>query len=130
MLAPHYRLTLLNSTGQTLAANVSSVKGLRYKWTNGTKEYESSEATLLDINSTVTTGTYFNGTSIDNTTTKWDGGHLTATIVAPASSNGDVVIFYETSSDGGTTWPDAGQGVPIARVNFTTSGTKRVNMEL
>jgi hypothetical protein len=63
--------------------------------------------------------------AIDNSTSKWVGATIEFTVIAPASSNGDVVLYIDRSLDDGTTFPDNGLGQVIAVLNFTTSGTKR-----
>ena len=40
--------------------------------------------------------------------------------------NGDVAIYLEVSTDEGLTWPDEAAGYPVARLNFTAAGTKRI----
>ncbi len=129
---PHtYRFKVLNSTGQTIATDSIFVRARRVKFDSaGALSYEGSEATVFSYASTLATATYQAGTTQDNTTNKWLGGDFEFTVTAPASSAGDVVLYFERSTDGGTDFDDDGLGEVVAVLNFTTSGTKRVTFSL
>jgi hypothetical protein len=73
----------------------------------------------------LTNVTYLNSAAIDNSVTKLIGATIEFTVSAPASANGDVILYIERSLDDGTTFPDNGLGQVVAVLNFTTSGTKR-----
>jgi hypothetical protein len=131
VLPKSYRFKVYNQLGQTISAGNVTCKGLRYKiGSDGAIAYESSEATLLSNAGTLATATYLAGTSQDNSSDKWVGGDFTFKVIAPASSSGAVTLFLERSSDGGTTWDDDGLGIPVARLDFTTSGTKVVTFSI
>ena len=132
MLAPTYRFTILNSTGQTLAANAVTIKPRRWKFASdgSTTQEASGTADVLAQSATVVTGAYRNGTTQNNTVDKYIAGHFEVTVTAPVSSNGDVHIYLDTSVDGGTTWPDNGLGQWVGTLSFTTSGTKRRTIEV
>ena len=131
MLGRTYRFQILNSTGQTLAASVNTITARREKrGSDGSLTFESSETTVFSNGSTQATGTYANGSTIDNSTDEWEGGAFTVSITAPASSSGDVVVRLQRSTDAGTTWPDDGTGTIVRVINFTTSGTKKRNFYL
>lgn len=121
-----YRVVIQNTTGQTISANNVTVKQRAWKFgTDGSITFEGSAQTIYSNGSTQATATYVNGTTQDNSTNKWIGATLEFTVTAPASSNGDVVLWLDRSVDGGTTWSDNGLGQVIGILNFTTSGTKR-----
>lgn len=119
-----YRFTALNSLGQTIAIAGILVTAIRKKFdSNGALSFESSEATVLTNAGTLATATYLEGSWIDNSTDKYLGGEFLLTVVAPASASGDVILYFDISTDG-TDEPDNGKGRRVARLNFTTSGTK------
>ena len=131
ILPKNYRFKVLNALGQTISAGNITVKCIRFNIdSTGAVVYEGSEATVLSNAGTLATATYLAGTAQDNSTTKWLGGDFTFKVVAPASSSGPVTLFLERSSDGGTTFDDDGLGIPVARLDFTTSGTKVVTFSL
>lgn len=132
MLGATYRFTLYNACGQTLAANAVTVKPRRWKYgTDGSLTDEASgTGDVLAQTATLANAAYKVGTTQDNTTNKYIGGFFEITVTAPTSAVGNITIFCERSVDGGTTWPDNGQGVRVKTFNFTTSGTKRDTVEL
>lgn len=127
-----YRFVVENKTGQTLAANAVKVYGRRWKFaTDGALTLEAGEATLMDNGSTIGTGAFASGTTVDNSTDKYLGGDFIFSVTAPASSNGDVVLYLQRSTDGGTRWPDdANYAKRVQILNFTTSGTKSRNFSV
>ncbi len=132
-LPRNYRFKIQNALGQTITQdNGITVKARRVKLdSNGALSFESSEATILDNGTTdVTASSYFAGTAQDNSTDKWLGGDFEFTVTAPVSSSGDVRLFLERSTDGGTDWDDDGLGQIVAVLTFTTSGTKRRTFSL
>jgi hypothetical protein len=132
-LPTHYRFKVYNKTGQTIASGGNAnVYSKRVKFdSSGALTFEGSEAiVLVNTGSSISDSAYFAGTTQDNTTDKYIGGHFTFKVTAPASSSGDVTLFFERSTDGGTTWDDDGLGEPVATINFTTSGTKKVTFSL
>lgn len=134
MLGPTYRFRLLNSTGQSLAQNSVTLKTIREKFTSaGALSLEGSEASLAFATlaaGVLTTGSYDATATQDNTTNLYLGGTFVWTVTAPASSNGNVTVWLQHSTDGGTTWPDDGEGIQMPLLNFTTSGTKRKEFRL
>lgn len=131
VLPRNYRVKVYNQTGQTISANNIKVFGRRYKVaSDGSITFEASEATLLDNGSGLNNNTYLAGPAQDNSSDKWVGGDFTFKVTAPASSNGPVTLFFERSTDSGTTWDDDGLGLPVARLDFTTSGTKVVTFSI
>lgn len=132
-LPRNYRFKVQNRTGQTITQdNGVTVKARRVKLdSSGALSFEGSEATVLDNGTTdISNNAYLAGTAQDNSTDKWLGGDFEFTVTAPASSNGDVLLFFERSTDGGTDFDDDGLGKLITSLNFTTSGTKRRSFSL
>lgn len=119
-----YRFVVYNATGQTLGSNSVVITARRWSFnSSGVMTWEGSEASI-DSLSTITTASYATGTTIDNSSTAYLGGTFKFTVIAPASSSGPVVIYLQRSTDGGSTWPDNGQGDVVQVFGFTTSGTK------
>jgi hypothetical protein len=129
MLPRYYRFKVLNAVGQTILANKIKVTARRWKIASGARVDESSEASLLDNGSTLATGAYVAGTTQDNGTDGWFGGSFTVSVEVPASSSGDVTLFFERSTDN-SIFDDDGGGTVIKVINFTTSGTKRRTFSL
>jgi hypothetical protein len=124
MLGPTYRFLVKNATGQTLASGAVTIKAIREKFaSDGSLTLEGTEATVFSLGSTLATGAFAVGTTQDNTTNKYLGGTFTYTITAPASAAGDVTIWLQHSTNGGTNFPDNGKGIQVASETFTTSGT-------
>lgn len=132
MLGQTYRFTILNSTGQTLAANAVTIKPRRWKYaSDGSLTDEASGAAdVLAQAATLANAAYKNGTAQDNTVNKYIGGFFEISITAPASSAGNITVWRQNSVDGGTTWPTDGLGEPCAQVRFTAAGTKVTTIEL
>lgn len=130
MLAKCYRITAYNSTTQTLAAHGLVMTGRRWKYNSGDLAYESSEAALIDNSSGLTNASYLSTSTIDNSSTLYFGGDFKVTVIAPASSVGSVVIYYEVSTDGGSTWPTAGRGYIAKTIAVPSAGTYSENFRL
>ena len=127
MLGRNYRFTLLNSCGQTLAQNSVTVQARRWKWgPAGARldETDEAQAYIMDAAAGLATANYDSDSAIDNSTTKWVGGDFELTVTAPASASGDVILYYEQSTDGGTTFATNGLGREVCRINFAAAGTK------
>lgn len=134
MLGPTYRFTGYNATGQVLAIGAIAVDPRRWKYASdgSITDEASGTADAVAQAGTLANGAYVNGTTQDNTpgAAKWIGGQFELTVTAPASSAGDVVVYCERSVDGGTTWPDAGQGEWLWTFTFSGAATKRKTVEL
>lgn len=124
MLAQSYRFTALNACGQTVAIGGVVVKGRRWKFdSTGALVYEATEAALLSNSGTIANAAYASSAAIDNSTAIYIGGDFEVTFTAPASAAGDLTIYYEVSTDGGTTFPTNGLGVVACTFSVTASGT-------
>lgn len=126
MLARNYRFTALNSCGQQIASSGIVITGRRWKFnSSGAVVFESSEAALYTSPSAINNAAYYvpSGSGIDNSTDLYVGGDFRFTLVAPASSAGDVTLYYEFSTDGGTTWPTNGNGIIVCTISASAATT-------
>lgn len=127
MLGHTYRFQAKNETGVSVDV---TVKGRRYKFaSDGSLSFdaESTEASAAGI----ANGAVGNGATRDNSSDKWLGGKFVAAAVAASGSpSGNVTIYFQRSTDGGTTWPDDEEGVQVATIPFTATGTKRHDFSL
>ena len=139
ILGPTYRFVVENRTGQTIsAANGIIVRHKGWKFfTDGSIVFNSNFTPVIVLStlpvsntSTLTNLSFLYSDLIDNISPKLIGTTIEFTVTAPASSNGNVILYLERSIDGGSTWPDTGLGQPIGFINFTTSGTKRITINL
>lgn len=125
VLPRYYRFRVLNNCGQTISAGNVKVYGRRFKFdSTGALSYESSETTIYTSSGGITTGSYDNSSMVDNGTNLYVGGAFVFEVTAPASASGNVILFFERSTDGTTRVDTAGVGDVVAVLNFTTNGTK------
>lgn len=127
MLARNYRFTVLNSTGQTVAIAGVVIKGRRKKLgSTGALAYEATEASIMSNAGTIANAAYSSSSGIDNSTDLFLEGDFTVTAAVLASAAGDLTIYYEVSTDGGTTWPTPGNGVIVAAITVPATGSASV----
>lgn len=130
MLPPFYKFTIGNFCGQNVAANGVTVKARRWKHaTDGSLEFESSEAAILDNVSFLANNDYIDGTAQDNTSTKWEGGTFEFTAIGPSGASGPIVCYLKRSTDG-TDFDDNASSIEVDRFLFSTAGTKRLTFQL
>lgn len=134
MLGETFRFQVLNETGQTINVGSGGDVVINTKLSkfdsNGALSFDV-ETEQFNLSSNLTDGSYSSGSAIDNSTDKWLGGDVEITVTTDnASSAGDVSIFLQRSTDGGTTWPSDGEGIPIAVFTFTTNETQRKVVEI
>jgi hypothetical protein len=135
MLGKTYRFVAKNATGVALGAGDSiTLNCTRWNFdSNGARNAEESEASLMSGGGSLANNGYLVGSTQDNTApgTKWFGGEFEfEATISTATPNGNIELYYQTSTDGGTTWPDNGNGELIAILNFTATGTKRDSFQL
>lgn len=139
ILGPTFRLLVENRTGQTIsAANGIVVKYKGWKFASeGSIVFDSAFTPIIVLGSlpvsasTSLANLNFLGSDLkDNLVPKLVGSTIEFTVTAPASSNGNVILYLDRSIDGGSTWPDLGLGQVIGFLNFTAAGTKRVTINL
>lgn len=125
-LAATYRFVAHNTTGVAIADGDITLTARRWRWTNGAKEFEANEATLYQMDEAggLADGAFDQGDPIDNAADAFEGGDFLASATVGGTPNGDLILYYQISTDGGLTWPDDGAGVPIARFHFSAAGTQ------
>lgn len=115
----------------TVVANVT-------RWNISSTGARNAEAIAVNLfaatdGNSLANGGYVAGATQDNTATGtfWFGGELDLrATVSTATPAGNVSFYYQTSSDGGTTWPDNDQGELIDSINFTAVGTQKDSVEI
>ena len=139
ILGPTYRFAVENRTGQTISTAGGVVLRIR-PWkisSAGEIFFDSSFSTILNLSFVPLGGAtsvgnlgYLYSNIIDNLANAYIGAEVELTVTAPASSNGNVILYLERSVDGGATWTDAGLGQILGDILFTTAGTKRLVIHL
>lgn len=137
MLGKTWRLVALNNTGVAMAATDTVVANIT-RWNISSTGARNAETTAVNLfaataGNSLANGAYVAGSTQDNTAagTFWFGGELDLRVtVSTATPAGLVSFFYQTSSDGGTTWPDNGKGELVEAVNFTVAGTQKTNFSI
>lgn len=131
MLAKTYRFRVGNTTDETLAIGAVTIKGIRHNFNSqATISYESSEAALYSNTGTIADAAFEAGGTIDNSSDLYLGGHFELTATAPGTPDGNVTVYLERSTDGGTTWDTAGLGDIVAAINFTSASTQVKSFEI
>lgn len=124
MLPEHYRLQVENQTGATLTTAKAFVN--RKRGTPNGMSYRSGDETDILNASSVTDGTFANGTAQNNGSAGegWYGfdGEFEVNI-ATGTPAGIAHLFLQVSPDG-TDWPDNGEGFWVASLYFSATGTK------
>ena len=134
MLPKTYRLRLENETGQTLPSGDAVVTSNRWRYASGTPSFDS-ERTEYSLTSNLSDGSSDAGATRDNSSEAadgglWVGGWFVFEVDAPASVSGYYAWYLEVSTDGGSTWDDALSGVPVVRVDVSSSGLVRRSRRL
>ncbi len=131
MLGRTYRIQVLNSCGQTLASSSITVTARRWNFnSSGTATWEGSETTVWSGNSTITTGSYASSGSVDNSTNAYLGGTFKIAVTTPASASGLITFYLQRSTDGGSTWPDNGNGQVLRVFSVAASTTYTDEVEI
>lgn len=124
MLGHYYRFRIQNTQNQAITCALTA---RLWKFASDGSITWSSEVTLIASGSvSATTGTaassnYDNSGSSD----KWIGAELTLSTTAASTTNGTgaVSVTLERSTDGGTTWPTAGQGEIVGGYTVAAADT-------
>lgn len=119
MLGTAYRYQIYNGTGVSVTM---TVKQKQFKFDTDGSLLTSTEGTPI---SAVSVGTlaYSNSSLIDNSSNKYLGANITWTAAPGASATGNVSLFLQRSTDGGTTWPSDGRGEFVSGIGFSASST-------
>jgi hypothetical protein len=119
MLGVRYRYQAYNGTGVSVTV---TVKDITFKFaSDGSLTFSSETAHISAVS--VSTVSYSNATSVDNSTNKYLGSDITWTAAPGSSATGTVSIYLQRSTDGGTTWPSDGRGEQISSIAFAASST-------
>jgi hypothetical protein len=131
VLPRYYRFKIYNNSGVSISANNAKVYTRRFKFgADGALSYENSETLVLDNSSSISPGSYDAATMVDNNTDKYIGGTFVFQVTLTGSPNGNVVLFFERSTDGTTRVDSDGVGDVVAVLNFTSATTKRKSFSL
>lgn len=139
MLGPSFRFVIENRTGQTFT--IQSAIKVRFRpwkfdsngqvlWNNSFIMGISSGVLPSAANANLTNLSFLGSYTFDNIVDKWVGATIEMDITAPASSNGDVILYLDRSVDGGFQYSDNGLSQIIGSLNFTSSGTKKLTINL
>ena len=119
MLGVRYRYQAYNGTGVSVTV---TVKDITFKFaSDGSLTFSAETAHISAVS--VSTVSYSNATSVDNSTNKYLGSDITWTAAPGSSATGTVSIYLQRSTDGGTTWPSDGRGEKISSIAFAASST-------
>lgn len=124
VLGETYRYQVYNGTGVSVTC---TVKHEPFKYASDGALTFTAESTQINGVS-VATVSYSNSSTIDNSTAKNLGAHVTFTAAPGASATGTVTVYLQTSTDGGTTWPSNGRGRPIGSHTFNASSTSQTDV--
>lgn len=116
-LGNYYRWQVYNGTGVTVTVTLDV---MLWKFDSSGALSFSAESTPISA-SAATAATYVNSSGIDNAADKYLGAQITARFDVGASATGSVTVFLQQSTDGGTTWPSDGQGIPVGSYYFNAS---------
>lgn len=119
MLGHTYRYQVYNGTGVSVTV---TIKHRQWKFASDGSITDAAEATAINAVS-VGTLAYSNSSTIDNSTNKYLGASILATFAPSASATGNVVLYIQRSTDGGTTWPVDSLGEFVGAHAFSASAT-------
>ena len=133
-LQRNYRFVFQNQLLNTIQANQLKLNARRWKFNNsGAMEFESSETLLHNQIAPLTNNAFVATTGIDNSASGFLGGAFEIYCTPTgAGTSGTLLCFYETSTDGGTTFDsdadlavgDNGRLVAIATIDTIGTGVK------
>lgn len=119
MFGHTYRYQAFNGTGVAVTV---TVKDRAWKLASDGSRTDAAEATHINGVSVSASG-YSNSSTVDNSSVKNLGADVLATFAPSASATGSVFVRLQRSTDGGTTWPNDGQGEPVCAVYFNASAS-------
>lgn len=125
VLGEHYRWQVYNGTGVSVTC---TVKEKPFKYASDGSLTIGTESTQINAVS-VSTVSYSNSSTINNGTAKNLFSHVTFTAAPGASATGTVTLFLQHSTDGGTTWPANGRGIPVMSFTFSASSTSQTDVK-
>ena len=128
MLGHYYRFRIQNTQNQAITCALTA---RLWKFASDGSITWSSEVTLIASGSvSATTGTTASS-NYDNSSDKWLGAELTLSTTAAVTTNGTgtVAVTLERSTDGGTSWPTAGQGEFVGGYTVTAADTTSARLK-
>lgn len=128
MLGHEFRLRASNTQNQAITV---TLKARYWKFSSAGAIVYSAEQTLINaVSVAATTGTTASS-DIDNSTDLYIGAEFTLSCTAAATTNGTgtLAITLERSTDGGTTWPTAGQGESVGAYTVTAADTTSARLK-
>ena len=139
MLGARFRVIVYNNSGTSSNSTNATTTVRILRWyinTSGVPVWEgsgTSPTTIFSNVGAITTGSYdtSDATAQNNSgaANPFLGAEIECTYAATGSPTGNVVFFLQRSVDGATTWPDNGQGEPIAVLYPTSAATYRTVVE-
>lgn len=131
---------IFNQTGATVSQGPAAqpgptISGRRVRFdSTGTLSYEAASFVFFSITSlsgnvNIGANSYRTGSTMSNTASGWLGGEFSISSFGPSAASGNIVVYLETSVDGGTTWPSpasangAGGGQIVAVVAYASTTT-------
>ena len=122
-----YKFVLYNDTGVTIATGDVDISIRQAKYdSDGALSYAASAATRTNAGTIATNAYSAIGSNFDNSSDLYLG--FDGTLSAVTTGSGDVSLWLAGSPDGGTTFPDNGEGILLAVINFTAAATKVVQI--
>lgn len=119
MLGHTYRYQVQNGTGVSVTCTVTE---RAFKFASDGNLTFAAESVRINAVSVATTA-FSNSSTVDNSTDKNLGSDVSVNFAPASSATGTCTLFLQRSTDGGTTWPSDGQGIPLAGVTFSASAT-------
>ena len=99
-----------------------------YRWCAA--QWEGSEASIWSGNTTVANAAYQSSGTVDNSTNAYLGGTFKIVVTTPVAAAGTVTFYLQRSTDGGTTWPDNGNGQVLRVFSVAASTTYTDEVEI
>jgi hypothetical protein len=131
ILPKYYRFRILNNTGVNISAGNIKLYARRFNFSStGGIVFEGSESNFYTSTGTVNNGTYDASNMITNADSGYIGGGFVVEVTTTGSPNGNLIVYFESSTDGTTRVDTAGVGDVVAVINFTASGTKYKSFRL
>lgn len=130
MLGHTYRYVVVNTQNQAITVTLKE-RAFKYS-ASGVLTFNTEQTQISSQSVAATTGTHTAAT-VDNSYNLFEGAELTLTVQAASATNGTGVlaVYREHSTDGGTTWPTAGQGTFVGGITLLAAdGTTAVTKNL
>lgn len=127
MLGHWFRLRASNTQNQAITV---TLKARFWKFASDGSLTYSTEQTLINATSVAATTGTTASSNIDNSADEWIGAELTLSCTAAATTSGAgaVSVTLDRSTDGGTTWPTAGQGEFVGGYTVTAADTTNARL--